>query len=79
MNLWRAQIKTYISTVMKKRKDYKIIKTHLPQDADRPLVEFSEEERFLMVWQITMDVWSFLGDKNVKSRLQRHTAKLIRP
>ena len=64
---------------MKNRKKYKIIKTKLSKDEDRPLLEFSEEERFVMVWQLTMDVWSFLGDKNVKSRLQRHTTKLIRP
>ena len=51
----------------------------MTKEAERPLLEFSEEERFAMVWPLTMDVWSFLGDKNVKSRLQRYSAKLIRP
>lgn len=65
--------------IMENRKGYKIIKTKLSKDEERPLLEFSDEERFLMVWQLTMDVWSFIGDSNVESRLQRHAAKLIRP
>ena len=63
---------------MKNRNKYKIELKKMSKEEDMPLLEYTESERFSMVWQLTSDLWSFMGDKNVKSRFQRHVAKLIR-
>jgi len=63
--------------VMENRKNYKIKLKKMSKEEDTPLLEYTESERFSMVWQLTSDLWSFMGDKSVESRFQRHVAKLI--
>jgi len=42
------------------------------------LMETTEAERIAMVWEITKDVWVFVGDKNAESRLPRHVVTVER-
>ncbi len=46
--------------------------------ADDDYVDASPSERFLMVWDITLDAWAFKGDNNAEQRLQRNVTNLTR-
>lgn len=49
---------------------------------DRPdefLQNCTPAERVSMVWSLTMDAWSFSGEQNLESRLQRHVVSTERP
>lgn len=45
---------------------------------DDDYVDASPSERFLMVWDITLDAWAFKGDNNAEQRLQRNVTNLTR-
>ena len=47
-------------------------------EPDSFLMETTEAERMAMVWEITKDVWVFLGDRNAESRLPRHVVTVER-
>jgi hypothetical protein len=55
-----------------------INRIHLKEDADDGYVNASRTELIAMVWDITIDSWSFVKGANVERRLQRDVAKLIR-
>lgn len=55
-----------------------IDRVHLKKDADDGYVNASRTDLVAMVWDITKDSWSFVKGANVKQRLQRDVAKLIR-
>lgn len=35
-------------------------------------------ERLSMMWQLAQDAWAFMGEPIVKSRLSRHTVRVLR-
>ena len=35
-------------------------------------------ERFDMMWQVTLDAWTFLGEPVVEPRLPRHVERIVR-
>lgn len=59
-------------------KKWIIKKISMKNIADNEYVENSPSERFLMVWQITLDAWAFKGDNNAEQRLQRNVTNLVR-
>ena len=61
------------------RKDIKVKKEKLKlQGKDEELKETTASERIAMVWEITKDVWAFIGEKSVESRLSRHVITIQR-
>ena len=50
-----------------------------PSHADPGYVDGTPEERVLLMWPLTLNVWAFTKDnKHAESRLQRHVAVLTR-
>ena len=45
---------------------------------DDSFVNASFQERISCVWDLTKEIWSFSGKKNVEFRLQRHVTNLTR-
>jgi len=45
---------------------------------DDSFVDASPEERISFMWELTKEIWSLRGDANVKRRLQRNIANLIK-
>ena len=45
---------------------------------DDGYVDAPKEKLFEMVWEITKDTWSFMGDKDAEQRLQRNIVNLSR-
>lgn len=61
------------------RKDIRVKKEKLKTQAkDEELKETTASERIAMVWEITKDVWAFVGEKSVESRLSRHVVTIER-
>lgn len=50
----------------------------MSEDLDDGYVEATPGERFVMVWEITRDLWSFGGNGDAERRLQRDVTTLIR-
>ena len=48
------------------------------QGKDEELKETTASERMAMVWEITKDVWAFIGEKSAESRLSRHVVAIQR-
>jgi hypothetical protein len=62
------------------RANYRVQKRSLNDDRpDNFLQNCTPAERVSMVWPLTMDVWSFSGEKDLESRLQRHVVCTKRP
>lgn len=53
-------------------------KLKMSEDLDDGYVEATPGERFVMVWEITQDLWSFGGNGDAERRLQRDVTTLIR-
>ena len=53
-------------------------KLKMSEDLDDGYVEATTGERFVMVWEITRDLWSFGGNGDAERRLQRDVTTLIR-
>ena len=49
-------------------------------DADRDdgYVEAEKHDLIYMIWEITKDTWSFVKEQDVKRRLQRDVAAIVR-
>lgn len=62
------------------RKDIKIkISTLDKQGTENDLSEFSPADRIKMVWQVTLDAWSFnKNNSDAQSRLLRHIVRIHR-
>ena len=62
-----------------KNKQIMVRKRNLKEaETDNFLMETTEAERVSMVWEITKDVWVFLGERNAESRLLRHVVTVER-
>ena len=47
--------------------------------AAEPEVIYADKVELLsMIWEITKDVWAFVGEKDAERRLQRNVVSLIR-
>lgn len=53
-------------------------KTYLHEDIDDGHVDAKRDELISMIWEITKDTWSFVKEQDVKRRLQRDVATIIR-
>jgi len=42
------------------------------EDSDEVFVNLSPQKRISAIWEITAEIWSLAGNKNVKRRLQRN-------
>ena len=57
------------------RKIVKRITTN--KDIDDGYVQADMSELISVMWEITSDVWTFIGEQDVKQRLQRNVAVVI--
>ncbi|MBN1853637.1 MAG: hypothetical protein JW829_12975 [Pirellulales bacterium] len=48
------------------------------QEADTFLVEVTEADRLRIVWQLTLDAWTFKEPAIAESRFQRHAVSVVR-
>ena len=54
-------------------------KTTLQQQDDRGFIsDATPSERIGMVWQLTLDAWTFLDPNRAKSEFQRHIGRVER-
>lgn len=58
------------------RKVVKVI--NMKKDLDDGYVHAERHELISMIWEITKDTWSFVGGQDVKRRLQRDVATIVR-
>ncbi len=58
------------------RKAVKITKTN--KDLDDGYVQAESHDLISMIWEITKDTWSFVRGHDVKRRLQRNVATIVR-
>ncbi len=57
----------------------RIIKSSLQRETeDNEIATLSPSERVALMWQITVDAWSFKENFNAESRLQRHIVSVRR-
>ena len=47
-------------------------------DPDADLLRLTPEERIEMMWELTVDAWTFKGEPLDESRLQRHVVRVVR-
>ena len=65
---------------MASRAEYRVQKRSI--DDESPvhwLQNYTPAELICMVWPLTLDAWSFSGELNGESRLQRHVVRTERP
>jgi hypothetical protein len=55
-----------------------IKKINMGEEADDGLVQAEKNELISMIWEITKDNWSFVRGQDVKRRLQRDVATIVR-
>jgi hypothetical protein len=66
-------------TPRERRRRYPVRKTTLQQqDADSDLENTTPAERLGMMWQLTLDAWTFTGQPLAESRLPRHLVRVQR-
>ena len=53
-------------------------KINMSEDADDGYVQAEKNELISMIWEITKDNWSFVRGQDVKRRLQRVVATIVR-
>ena len=53
-------------------------KITMKNDSDDGYVKAEKHELISMIWEITQDNWSFVRGEDVKRRLQRDVATIIR-
>ena len=57
----------------------RIVKTTLQDQDDRGILsDATPAERMAMVWQMTLDVWTFMDPARAKSEFQRHVVRVER-
>lgn len=55
-----------------------IKKLKLKDETDDGYIQSEMSERISMIWDITIDTWSFVKGQDAKQRLQRNVTTLIR-
>ena len=53
-------------------------KIHMGEEVDDGHVQAEKDELISMIWEITKDNWSFVRGQDVKRRLQRDVATIVR-
>ena len=53
-------------------------KTLLDQGSDDLIPDATPAERMGMVWQLTLDAWTFMDPASAKSEFQRHVVRVAR-
>jgi hypothetical protein len=53
-------------------------KTYVDAEIDDGFVEAERHDLISMIWEITKDTWSFVKEHDVKRRLQRDVAAIVR-
>jgi hypothetical protein len=53
-------------------------KISVDADRDDGYVEAEKHDLISMIWEITKDTWSFVKEQDVKRRLQRDVAAIVR-
>lgn len=53
-------------------------KINMNEDTDDGYVQAEKNELISMIWEITKDNWSFVRGQDVKRRLQRDVATVVR-
>ena len=53
-------------------------KLYVDEDIDDGYVEAERHDLISMIWEITKDTWSFVKEQDVKRRLQRDVAIIVR-
>jgi hypothetical protein len=53
-------------------------KINMGQETDDGYVQAPKNELISMIWEITKDNWAFVRGQDVKRRLQRNVAAIIR-
>lgn len=53
-------------------------KTTLQEQDDDGFVDATPAERMGMVWQMTLDAWSFMDPESAQSEFQRHVVRVER-
>lgn len=57
----------------------KVAKTiYVDEDIDDGYVEAERHDLISMIWEITKDTWSFVKEQDIKRRLQRDVAIIVR-
>ena len=57
----------------------RVIKTTLHQQDDRGIIaDATPSQRIAMVWQLTLDAWTFMDPQCAKSEFQRHVVRVER-
>jgi len=74
-----AVILKYIGDDFKMNVNRKMAKkTYVDVDRDDGYVEAEKHDLISMIWEITKDTWSFVKEQDVKRRLQRDVAAIVR-
>jgi hypothetical protein len=60
------------------RKNYLVRKLDRHEARDNDLKDASPADRVAMLWQLTVDVWAFMGYDIAESRLSRHIVRVVR-
>ena len=55
-----------------------IKKINMGENTDDGYVQSEKNELISMIWEITKDNWAFVGGQDVKRRLQRDVATVVR-
>jgi hypothetical protein len=55
-----------------------IKKINIGEETDDGYVQAEKNELVSMIWEITKDNWAFVRGQNVKRRLQRDVATIVR-
>ena len=57
----------------------RLIKTTLNEKDDSGIIlDATPSQRIAMVWQLTLDSWTFMDQKGAKSEFQRHVVRVER-
>jgi hypothetical protein len=60
------------------RENYRVRKFDRHEVFDDDLKDAQPADRLAMVWQLTVDVWAFMGYDIAQSRLSRHIVRVVR-
>jgi hypothetical protein len=62
-----------------KKKSRQIRIKHLSDNDSDDLINTKPQDRWAMMWQLTLDAWAFRGEPIAEPRLQRHIVRILRP
>ncbi len=48
------------------------------QGSEPDLKNTTPDERVGMMWQLALDAWAMMGDRDAESRLPRHVVRIVR-